>query len=63
MRITSSTLIFLSFGAFTDICYASCGHGTSLLRRKVNVNKRAEGEGVVRQVEVGKFGYITTQGP
>lgn len=61
---TASALLLLNF--LTQLASASCGHGTSLLKRKVTINKRAEGAEVgeaVKQVEVGKFGYIATQGP
>jgi hypothetical protein len=56
-------VVLLLLNPFTDIASASCGHGTSLLKRKVTINKRAEGGEAVKQVEVGKFGYIATQGP
>ncbi|PMD52492.1 putative carbonic anhydrase [Hyaloscypha bicolor E] len=63
MRTSTSLAVLLLLNPFTDIASASCGHGTSLLKRTVTVSKRAEGGEVVKKVEVGKFGYIATQGP
>ena len=61
MKSASAALALVFLSAFIDTSSASCGHGTSLLRRKVNY-KRQEGE-VVKTVEVGQFGYIGSVGP
>ena len=71
MKSTISTLALLFATLLLDNASASCGHGTSLLRRKVYY-KREEGEaaageaaaeGAVKTVEVGQFGYIGAVGP
>ncbi|KAL2063707.1 hypothetical protein VTL71DRAFT_5512 [Oculimacula yallundae] len=62
MKSSSSTLALLFATLFLDSASASCGHGTSLLKRKVNY-KRAEGGEAVKTVEVGQFGYIGDVGP
>jgi len=62
MRSSTSTLALLFATLFLDSASASCGHGTSLLKRKVNY-KRQEGGEAVKVVEVGQFGYIGSVGP
>ncbi|KAG4433963.1 hypothetical protein IFR05_010543 [Cadophora sp. M221] len=62
MKSSASTLALLFATLFLDSASASCGHGTSLLKRKVNY-KRQEGGEAVKTVEVGQFGYIGAVGP
>lgn len=58
----SSLSIFTLFvSLLLNFATASCGHGTSLLRRKVH-SRRQEGKDV-KTVEVGEFGYIGKIGP
>ncbi|XMA18597.1 hypothetical protein WAI453_011388 [Rhynchosporium graminicola] len=62
MRSSTSTFAILFATLFLDNASASCGHGTSLLKRKVNY-KREEGGEAKKVVEVGQFGYIGSVGP
>jgi hypothetical protein len=63
MRTSSSVLVLFLLNTFTGFNSASCGHRTSLLRRKATDSKCAAGGEAVTEVEVGKFGYIAAQGP
>ncbi|RDL39413.1 putative Carbonic anhydrase [Venustampulla echinocandica] len=54
---SSTSYLVLFVNLFVQSATASCGHGTSLHKRTVTTN------GLVKRVEVGKFGYIGTQGP
>ena len=63
MKVTASTFGLLFLNLFVESTTASCGHGTSLLRRKVSLSKRQEGEAPQKTVEVGKFAYLGTEGP
>jgi hypothetical protein len=63
MKTSFTSIGLFALATITDFTSASCGHGTSLLRRQVNIEKRAgEGEGK-KTVEVAKFGYFNEQGP
>lgn len=62
MKSFSATVALALLGVLGDVASASCGHGTSFAKRKVSISKRQEG-GEVKTVEVGQFGYISTEGP
>ena len=63
MKNIFSTIGLMALTSFAGLSSGSCGHGTSLLRRKVNFEKRAgAGEGQ-KTVEVANFGYFNEQGP
>jgi hypothetical protein len=63
MVYVPSALVAIVLCRVFDNVYSSCGHGTYLHRLVTNLSRRQEGGGVVKTVEVGKFGYIGTQGP
>ena len=63
MRTSFTAAGLLALNLFIDSASASCGHGTSLLKRNVSISKRAEGAEGKKTVEIAKFGYISTQGP
>ncbi|KAH8593660.1 alpha carbonic anhydrase [Bisporella sp. PMI_857] len=57
-----SALVAIALSSIFDGVSASCGHGTSLLRRQTRI-KRQEGGAAEKVVEVGKFGYLGADGP
>ena len=63
MKTSFTAAGLLALNLFFDSATASCGHGTSLLKRNVNIAKRADGAEGAKTVEVANFGYISTQGP
>ncbi|KAG9231917.1 putative carbonic anhydrase [Amylocarpus encephaloides] len=59
---SSITSLALFLNLFIESTTASCGHGTSLARRKVHQKRSLSGE-PVKHVEVGNFGYLGVNGP
>lgn len=57
-----SALVAIALSNLFENVQSSCGHGTSLLKRQTQM-KRQEGGAVAKVVEVGKFGYLGSNGP
>lgn len=58
-----SALVAIVLWSIFGTAYSSCGHGTYLHRRVTKMVRRQEGGAEQKVVEVGKFGYIGSQGP
>ncbi|KAH8668270.1 putative carbonic anhydrase [Tricladium varicosporioides] len=62
MKVAASTF-FVLLSAFVSTTTASCGHGTSFAKRMTHMKRDMESGKLTKRVEVGKFGYLGTQGP